>query len=411
MAQATVKSDPTEAFEQLVAARGRGERYPIFAGLRETAPVFFSPSLELWVISRYEDVLHVLRDEAVFVNLSEGRGAPLHGRILLNMTGSEHRAKVRPLAKRIRDPGRLQTELGPLIESIVAPAVEQLPPAPEQVDLRAELTRRFPLEVITRLLDLGAAKQFEPWYDAINRAGLESVAQPEARAEGERAIEELQRFLTPIIEERRRDPGNDVLSDLCQLRHDGAPLPDREIVGYTSFLLVAGTETTDRALCNLLVELGLDRDLWEAVRDDRSLIVALCAEILRHQPPVQGLQRQVAEDTEISGVRLAAGDRVLALIASANRDGSVFDDPERFEPKRFADDADRQFVGAGHTLPFGAGRHFCTGSMVAKLEMSLALEHLLDRFDWLEAVEGRPEGMGLVMHSPERFVARLHATH
>jgi cytochrome P450 len=199
------------------------------------------------------------------------------------------------------------------------------------------------------------------------------------REEGERALAELYDFLDPIIQARRTSPAHDMLSKLVTAEFDGATLSDGEIKSFTALILVGGVETSARSLTNLQRRLFRHPELFDHVAADHSRITAAAAESLRHSPPVTGLSRWAPEGAELDGVTIRPGDRLYASIYSANRDETHFEAPEEFVIDRFADDATRQFSQKADHLAFGSGRHFCTGSLLARLEIELVMSTLLDQ--------------------------------
>ena len=214
------------------------------------------------------------------------------------------------------------------------------------------------------------------------------------------------------MEERREHPGADVVSDLATARYEGEPLPIDEIIATVAFLLTAGVETTERALTSLFRHLALNPGVWDEVlrarRADHAFLLSLSAETLRCFSPVQGLTRAAHVDVAVHGVALRAGDRVLVSLSSANRDPSVFDEPERLNPERWLGNAERQFLAGGRVLPFGAGRHHCAGSRLAATEMVHAIREFCDRVAWLEPVGELPPAEGLLLNSPPSLPLILH---
>ena len=152
------------------------------------------------------------------------------------------------------------------------------------------------------------------------------------------------------------DPADDLLSVLCTFEYEGEMLPEEEILGFCSFLLAAGVETTDRALSSLLKLLFSDRAVWEHLRADRDAISGACAEILRWAPPVHGVSRGVQTATDLAGQALDAGEKVFALIGSANRDEQHFTEPEVFDVERFAANPHREFTPKASISAFWRGQ-------------------------------------------------------
>ena len=266
-----------------------------------------------------------------------------------------------------------------------------------------------PLLVITELLDIHEAGKFRSMYDAIMKGGISSIADPSLRVAAFEALDSLREIVAPIVEERRLRPGSDMISDLATASYDGEPYPTSEIIATVAFLLTAGIETVERALTSLLRHLTLDRDEWDRLGariDDADYVLSLSAESLRLYPPVQGTIRRATETAEFHGVTVQPDDKLIVLIASANRDEDRFEAATEFRAERFLDNPDRQFTNAGDVLPFGAGRHHCAGSRLAGTEMVHSLQQLVRRAAWLEpqraAARRRRAAPSLAAVSPRR---------
>jgi cytochrome P450 len=392
-----------DAFDAVVDDRPDVDRHEVFRRLRAELPIFRSERLGAWVLSRYDEVHAVLSHPTRFEPLKEGPGAPIFGRSFLQMSGREHNKKAGIVAKRIRSPRAVKEDLEGLVDGIAQRYADELP-FDEPVDLRAGYAMWIPLVAITELMAVQEAARFRDWYRAIASGGVSSVADPSLREKGLQALAEVQEFLAPIIAERRAAPGNDLISDLVTAEYEGEPLSEEEIAATVVFLLTAGVETTERVLTSMFRDLALDREEWLALRerrDDATALAAFSAEALRIHPPVNGLTRKANETVELAGREVPEGDRVVVLLASANRDEGHFADPQRFDRDRFAEKPDRQFTSAGEILPFGAGTHHCTGSRLAETELVHAFGKFAQRVGALEpAVPDLPRAEGFVLRSP-----------
>ena len=384
---------------------------PLYERCR-SAPPFWSDRVGGWVVTRHADVSRVLKDETTFVPLTSGTGTTaVYGRTVLQMTGEEHRRKVGPLARRLRNPRMLESDIKDVTVQVLYRILAAVPTGTE-VDLRESLFSRFPMSVIARLMGLDEAAGFRQLYGTVVAAATSNMqGDPNIAARGEAARVAVYDMLRPAIEARRKDPADDLLSELCTMEIDGSPLPDDEVLAYALFLFVAGVETTERTLCNLTRHVADHPVDWERLAVDRTLVLPAIAETLRFAPPVHGLTRGIAVETDISGVSMVAGSKVLAVIAAANRDAEVFDDPETFRIERFIENPIREFTAASLSLAFGTGLHQCTGSMLSRLEMDLALNALLDRFETISWVGERPSDRGYVLRAPTnvRVVCRGRA--
>lgn len=388
-----------EDLDAFVAGDPSVDRHQLFERLRHDAPVIFNERLGAWVVSRYGDVKGILTDEDRFATLREGPGAPVYGPAMLQWRGREHQKKGGIVARRLRSK-RAVGEADEFVVGVARDLAEKLVARDGAVDLKTDYAMWIPLLVIGELLDVDGAEQFREWYHDISAGGVSSIGHPEKRERAFEALGQLGAFLDPIITERREHPGDDLLSDLCTAVYDDEPLPFEQIRAMTAFLLTAGVETTERALSSLFVYLFTEPDRWQELRERPDLVTAACAETLRVFPPVHAVTRQALEDVDLEGETIAEGDRLVPLLASGNRDETVFEDPHTFQLDRFADDAERQFTNAGQTLPFGAGRHHCTGSQLARIEMVHGIEELLQRVRSASFVGGIPEPEGFLLVSP-----------
>ena len=397
----------TEEYDGLFAQRGVAVTHDLYRRARHDAPIFWSESASAWVLTRHGDVRRLLEDEETFAVLSGGAGASIHGRTVLQMRGDEHRRKNAIIARGIRNTRRLAGPVAEHLDAISAELIAGLS-TDNTVDLKAEYTTPLPLQLIAWMLDVEAAAEVRSWYDALAAAGVENVvADPSLREAGLAARDELRALVGPLIAARRIEPGDDLISTLCTAEYEGERLSDEEIKTLVGFLLTAGVETTDRALASLFRQLMMEPADYDRLSGaDESTMVGACVEILRVEPPVQALPRITLVDTELHGQSLPEGTRLIGVIASANRDEDVFADGDAFVMDRF-DNPDREFTPAGDTLPFGAGSHHCTGSLLAKLEMVTAIRDITNSFSAITAATDLPRPVGVMLRSPPALPVRL----
>jgi pulcherriminic acid synthase len=385
------------------------ERRQVYARLREEAPMLYSGTIGAWVASRYEDARGVLEDRERFVPITEGVGASVFGGGFFHWRGREHSKKSGIVTRRIRSPRGLR-ELMPRIESIAARVAAELPLG-EPVDLKERYAMWVPLLVISELTAIEDAPLLRHWYDTIMQGGTSSIGNPAAREAAVAAMRDLGDYLRPILEERRREPGDDLVSDLVRAEFDGAPLPEEEIGAIVGQLLPAGVETTERLLTSAFRRLARDPELWDTLRagrHDDDLLASFGAEALRLDPPIQAANRVALTPAEVGGVTVAAGEKVVSLIASANLDEARFPDAERFDPLRFLPNPDRQYTAAGDVLPFGAGEHHCAGSRLAQAEIVQGLRQLMERVGRIELLEEALPTGRLILFSPASLRVVLH---
>jgi len=242
----------------------------------------------------------------------------------------------------------------------------------------------LPLSVIADQLGVPRADlpKFKRWTDGFT-AQLSGLATGEDAREAVRRIVEFQGYFAARIEEAKRAPREDILSDLVRARVDGErPLDLPETLSILQQLLVAGNETTASAIAEGLLLLIRHPEQLRLVREDPSLVPNLVEEVLRLATPTASMWRKAKRDVQLGGVAIPAGSMLLLRFASANRDETRFADPDRFDVRR---------ANASEHLAFGHGIHFCIGASLARKEMRIAFRALLDRFDALRLAAGRPE--------------------
>ena len=399
-----------EALESLIDGDGP-EPWPVYARLREEAPVAWSPQMNAWVVTRWEDVTRCLEDGEYFgPRFAEMSSSAIYGRTILHMSGTEHRRKVAILAKRLRSPKRLTTDLKELVDSFIDDCAKKFIDAPGVTDLKTTLTSIVPLEVIGELMALHDATAFPDWYHQIVAASVSNVrGDPDINARGIKARDDVFKFITPKIEEKRNAPTDDLLSDLVTIEVEGERLSDDEVRSFCTFLMSAGIETTDRAMVNLLKQLIMNPDQWQLLREQPELVVPAVAEGLRFRPPVHGAIRDAVQDLEIGGAQVKQGDRMFLVLGAANHDEAAFSDPGTFNVERFRDNAGAQFTQVGPERSFGGGVHTCTGSLLAKVEMEEMLRYLLDRYERITfADDVAPDDFGFYLRSPLALNVVLH---
>jgi cytochrome P450 len=398
MGQELRSSDLFDRFEAFVREDPTVDRWRVYRDCRHE-PIFYSPTLDAWVLSRYDDVIRVLKEGEEFTTLDRGPGSTVYGRTILHMRGDEHTKKSRIAARQLQS--TLAAErVDAFLQDVCARLTDAFPMAPEVVELKEAYCMWIPLEVIGHLMAVDDPSRFCAWYSTITAGSMSSMGHPERRERALVAVKELGDFLRPLIEERRQRPGDDIISDYCSAEFDGEPIPDDEIIAMAGLLLTAGVETTERGLASLFGHLIEHQSQWVEVRNDRSLVESTAAEGLRCMPPIHAVTRQSACEVEFDGQALPAGTRFFVLVASANRDESRFADPDVFRPDRFIADAGRQFTAAARILPFGAGMHHCTGSGLVRVEMRRAINALMDRAERADFAHGVPETVGFLLRSP-----------
>lgn len=328
---------------------------------------------------RYADVRAVLKDPETFSSKAYEEGIALvMGPTFLAMDGAEH-VHHRSLVAGAFRRAALERWRAEVMEPTVERLIDALAPTDELV---RSFTLPLPVAVIAAILGVPVDDHLRFARLSITLIGIMDDVEA-----GMAASRELRDYFATIIDLRRRDPRDDVISDLVR-----ADLDDEHLYGFLRLLLPAGMETTYRLLGNLLAALLSDRDAWERLRADRTLIDRAIDETLRWEAPVQYIDRLTTRSVTIAGTDLDAGTTVALALGSANRDETIYDQPDRF-------DLDRH--GPPH-LAFAEGPHRCLGEHLARAEVTVALNALLDRVPDMRLVEP-PVIRGHAFRSPERL--------
>ena len=328
------------------------------------------------------------------------------------MSGVEHARVVAPIAKELRARESLNGQITNVINRVARDYATRLPLAPETVDLRSQFFSPYPMTVICELMAVDQPEGFRTNYGDVVAGATSNVnGDPVIHARAEKARTAVFELLRPVVQQRTGvDQASDLLSRVCALVTDGTLASEDSALSYALFLFIAGVETTERTLTNLMAKVVDNPILWDVLRADRTLVLPAIVETLRLFPPVQAVSRSVAEHASVSGVDLQPGDRVFVVMAAANRDETVFDDPDVFDVRRFLGRESREFTPASEILTFGTGIHHCTGSMLARLEMVTMIDLLLNRIAAVEhAGEHAPEPRGYVLRAPKSLLVRMVA--
>jgi cytochrome P450 len=365
---------------------------PVLEYARRSDPVFFSPLVNAWVVSRYDDVAGVLRDPERFtskeilsikdllspeVSAYFGDKIPMEG-TLIGVDRPQH-TRLRRVLQQAFTPGQvnqLEPGLGTLVEGIV----ERIRPE-GTADLLRELAYPLPLVTISRLIgitdeEMSFFRQAVEDWSALTVAYIQGVGLDDQMILAERIMAMHDRVLE-LLGERRAAPKNDLLSTLVAPNEEN--LSDHELLSLVPGLFLAGHETTANVLANALWHLLSVPGRWERLVNDPSRIEATVEEILRLDTSVLGMWRNVTADSVIADVNIPAGQRLYLAFWSANRDGARFSRPDAFDPER---------SNVGLHLAFGRGIHFCIGAALARLELRVALSVLAESLPDLRLAEG-----------------------
>jgi len=386
----TPSLDAYDPFDPAVIA----DPFPYYQLLQSEAPVFEVEKHGFFVVSRFDDVEEVAQNWEDYST----RWGPGPQRVespvasILQSDPPDH-TRLRSIIARAFTP-RAVKACDTLVREFARERVDAMLGLGE-ADLVDEYAIPIPVVVIAEILGVPRDDRaiFRKWSDDIVGAIAGKVDPRKSQAEfGE--------YFSAVIERRRAEPRDDVISKLMGANHKGETLSTPEVLSFCLSLLVAGNETTTGLIANLFFELAKRPDDWQRLRDDPSLIPSAVEESLRYDAPNQGLFRHTTRDVELHGVTIPAGKKVLLLFGAAGRDPRHFPHPERFDIAR----------SPNRHLAFGAGVHHCLGANIGRLEATIALESALSRIATLRLVDTEPPYVPVFfIRCPEHFRVALTA--
>ncbi|HEY8491504.1 MAG TPA: cytochrome P450 [Dehalococcoidia bacterium] len=372
--------------------------YPTYARLRREAPVSRIGSAGLWAVARYQDVVRILRDPETFSSVVGAK--QLSGeQVQPSMLFSDP-----PIHTRLR--GLVAKAFTPRVVELQRPAVQAYSNrlidamlARDEADVVADLAYPLPVQVIATMLGVadGDLATFKRWSDAIiEHLGVLIVTGDDS------ALADVNRDMDAYFRERlaklRREPEDNLLSELVHVETEDGRLTEDELLMFCRLLLVAGNETTTGLIVNAVRAFAEFPEALDRVRSDLRLLPGAIEEALRYYAPFQATFRRATRDVEVAGQLIRANERLLVLLASANRDETVFPRPDEFDITR----------EPNRHVSFGMGIHYCVGAPLARLEAQVALGTLLPRIRRVHVTETEA-GQLLRPGGPKSFRVRFEA--
>jgi cytochrome P450 len=379
--------------------------------------------MPFWAITRHEDIMTVSKDNARFLNAPKSvvlgpiavqmlthmitGGSPHLVRSLVTMDAPEH-MDYRKLTQSWFMPKNLAS-LEEKIRGIARASVDAMLATGGHCDFVHQVSALYPLHVVMQIL--GVPHEDEPLMlkltqemfggedPDLNRARSVELTPEQVTQFVIEAVRDFEGYFMKLAADRRADPKDDVATVIANAVIDGEPISDRNAAGYYIIVAAAGHDTTSASTAGAMWALAKDPDQFARIKADRSLLPGLIEEAIRWTTPVQHFMRTAAEDCEIGGQRIAKDDWLMLCYVSGNHDERVFPDPDRFDASR----------GPNRHVAFGAGVHQCLGLHLARLEMRILFDELLDRIDSVE-LAGTPQRasstfVGGPKTLPIRFVA------
>jgi cytochrome P450 len=369
--------------------------FPTYALLRSEAPVYEIPDTPgLFFVTTWSLVREALMDPARFSNvMPHARRTSPPAEVAADVEALRAQGYPYTPALGTNDPPqhtryrkmvnraftvRSLTWMEPLVDEVADTLAAALP-NDEVIDIMEAVTIPLPVWAIMRILGLDDKYRddLRRWSDSSN-ASLGGKLTADRWIETERDVLEYQQVICRELDDRRENPRDDLLSTLVQAEPGETPLTNAELVWLVRELIVAGNETTIRALADIILNLDTMPGVWDRLRDDEQFRRGVVEEGIRLAAPVMGLWRKATCDTEIGGVMIPADSTLFLAFSSANRDDSVFEDPDAFDPLR---------QNVREHLAFGHGIHVCVGAGLARIEAMSALRALADNVSALEVVD------------------------
>jgi len=384
--------EPFNPFRPEVVA----DPYPYYRRYREGDPVHYSEALDAWVLTRYRDVEQVLNDPrfsanrrlarnrfSALVQAQEANLGPL-GQVttMLGADPPEH-TRLRRLVSKAFTVRAIEARR-PRIRELVHQLLDRAEAKARRegyFDIVTDLAYPLPVTVIAEMLGVPPEdmEAFKRWSDDVALA-LDLFVPPQVQERMRRSLQEMADYFRGILEERRRERRQDIVSALVEAEEEGQVRSEAEAIATLILLLVAGNETTTNFIGNAMLSLFRHPDQLQRLREDPELTPRAVEELLRYESPAQTTARVALEEVELDGRRIRPYQLVFAVLGAANRDPEAFSEPDRLDLAR----------DPNPHLAFGSGVHFCLGAPLARVEGQEALRALLDRFPHLRPLEERP---------------------
>ncbi len=371
----------------------------IFQRLRQETPVVRIENDALhdpfWLVTRHADVLQISKDNQRFLNNPRGvvfgiragedmikaitGGDPHLVRSLVALDAPIH-PKYRKLTQEWFMPKNLKTmeaEIGKLAKK----TVDRLLATGGEGDFVPLVSAPYPLHVVMQILGVPeedeqrmlflTQRMFGGQDEDLNQSGMANMSPEQMTQLVVGAVADFEAYFAKLTCEKREKPTDDVASVIANALVDGEPLNDRDMAGYYIILAAAGHDTTSASTAGAMLALAQDPEQFQRLKADRSLLPGIVEEAIRWTTPVQHFMRTTAQDVEVAGITIPKGDWLMLSYVSANHDEQVFDNPRKFDASR----------SPNRHVAFGAGAHQCLGLHMARLEMKILFNELLDRLD------------------------------
>jgi len=365
--------------------------YPTYAWMREHAPAYWDPINELWGVSRYDDIVDIEKRKDVFISSDKAKGGYRPNmpadRALIGLDDPLHTKRRNLVARRFTP--RAVSGWEAHVREVVTQLLDDALRGDGEADIVEQLAAPLPAMMIGRLLGFpdDAWRDLQDWSERTIALGGGPRYFDE---DGILAAVEFREASAEVFAEKQRCPADDVMSVWTTAEIDGEPITVEEVLADCLLILDGGAETTRTVIARMILELIRRPDQWALLRDGADVTVAV-EEFIRYVTPIHNMCRVATRDVEMGGETIAAGQQVVLMYSSANRDPAHFADPERLDVTRHPNPH----------LAFGFGTHFCLGASLARLEIRVFFEELIRRVEAVHLVEDS------VVEMPNAFVYGL----
>jgi cholest-4-en-3-one 26-monooxygenase len=355
-----------------------GDPYPAWAWMRRNAPVYHDEANDIWAVTTYRDVRLMGTDPATFSNAEGTRPKFMPLPMMIDTDPPQHtmRRKLVNAGFTPRRIAALEAHARRVCDELIDAVAER-----NSCEFVHDIAAQLPLIMIGDMLGVAPTDrgQLLRWSDEMLRS--QGDPNPESLEASTQAFAEYMTYMQPVFEERRRTgKDDDLVGILVHADVDGERLDDDTLIFETLLILIGGDETTRHVLSGGLLALLENPDQLAALRADPSLLPGAVEEMLRWVSPIKNMVRTTTRDVTLNGVDLPEGAQLLVMYPSANRDETVFTDPDRFDIRR----------DPNPHLAFGFGTHFCLGNQLARLELRVMFEQLLSRLTDMRLAEPGP---------------------
>lgn len=354
--------------------------FPWYEEMRESEPVRYDEERDCWDVFRYEDVEWAVNDYETFSNRLTSRNEDEERKGVMTRADPPEHGRLKEPVEEYFTPGFLREfreELEVFVEDIIDSAIA----GDDQIEVVTEFSFPITINVIAEIL--GLPEEDRPKFIEWSRSMLPPAA-AERTEEGDQdwaaAKQQIHDYFEEIIEERRHDPGDDLVSKLVQLSESTDRFSEKEVFDTCNVVLGAGHVTTVSLLTSA-IWIFSERGLVDDIRNEAIDLDTAIDEVLRYRPPLHTMPRVTRTDIEICGQEIPEGERVVAWLGSANRDEREFDAPDEFRPER----------KQNTHLSFGKGPHYCIGAPLSRIEADVALTTLFEKVDEIEIATDKRE--------------------